>query len=69
MADENSGILTQERRSNWVRLRTLIVLRWIAIAGQLAAITVAQRYFNLSLKIGLCYLAIGASVISSPDRR
>ena len=54
MADENSGILTQERRSNWVRLRTLIVLRWIAIAGQVAAITVAQRYFNLSLEIGLC---------------
>ena len=65
MADQNTGILTQERRSNWVRLRTLIVLRWIAIAGQLAAITVAQRYFNLSLEIGLCYLAIGASVIAN----
>ncbi|NNE88942.1 MAG: ActS/PrrB/RegB family redox-sensitive histidine kinase [Silicimonas sp.] len=54
-----------EHRSNWVRLRTLIVLRWIAIFGQLAAITVAQRLFNLDLNVGLCFLAIGASIIAN----
>ena len=32
------GLLNAERRSNWVRLRTLNVLRWIAIVGQLSAI-------------------------------
>ncbi len=52
-----------QHRSNWVRLRTLIVLRWIAIFGQLAAITVAQRMYTLDLNIGLCFLAIGASII------
>ncbi|NNE80102.1 MAG: ActS/PrrB/RegB family redox-sensitive histidine kinase [Silicimonas sp.] len=52
-------------RSFWVRLRTLIVLRWIAIVGQLVAITVAQRMFNLDLNIGLCFLAIGASIIAN----
>lgn len=52
-----------QHRSNWVRLRTLIVLRWIAIFGQLAAITVAQRLFDLKLDIGLCFLAIGAAII------
>lgn len=55
----------REHRSNWVRLRTLIVLRWIAIFGQLAAITVAQRLFSLDLEIGLCFLAIGASIIAN----
>ncbi len=65
MADPDTALLTPETRSNWVRLRTLIVLRWIAIAGQLAAITVAQRYFNLSLELGLCYVAIGASIIAN----
>ena len=65
MADPHPGLLAEETRSNWVRLRTLIVLRWIAIAGQLAAITVAQRFFNLSLELGLSYVAIGASVIAN----
>lgn len=52
-------------RSNWVRLRTLIVLRWIAIAGQLAAITVARRQFDLDLNLGLCFLAIGAAITAN----
>lgn len=54
-----------EHRSNWVRLRTLIVLRWIAVSGQLVAITVAQRLFDLQLEIGLCFLAIGASIVAN----
>ena len=53
------------QRSNWVRLRTLIVLRWVAIGGQLAAITVAQRLFDLDLNLGLCFLAIGASIVAN----
>ncbi|NND17359.1 MAG: ActS/PrrB/RegB family redox-sensitive histidine kinase [Silicimonas sp.] len=53
----------RERRSNWVRLRTLIVLRWIAIFGQLAAITLAQRLFDLNLELGLCFMVIGASIV------
>lgn len=54
-----------EHRSNWVRLRTLIVLRWFAIFGQLVAITVAQRLFNLDLNVGLCFLAIGTSIVAN----
>jgi two-component system sensor histidine kinase RegB len=57
--------LFKSRRSNWVRLRTLIFLRWIAIAGQLAAITVAQRLFDLDLELGLCFLAIGAAITAN----
>jgi two-component system sensor histidine kinase RegB len=55
----------RNRRSNWVRLRTLVFLRWIAIAGQLAAITVAQRLFDLDLDLGLCFLAIGAAITAN----
>jgi two-component system, sensor histidine kinase RegB len=57
--------LIEQRRSNWVRLRTLIVLRWIAIGGQLAAIFVAQAAFDITLDVGLCYLAVGAAVIAN----
>ena len=52
-------------RSNWVRLRTLIVLRWIAIFGQLAAITVAMRLFDLDLDVGLCFMVIGISIMAN----
>jgi len=65
MSHPSTGLLIEERRSNWVRLRTLIVLRWIAIAGQLSAIVIAQRLFNLNLDFGLCLLAIGASIIAN----
>ncbi len=52
-------------RSSWVRLRTLILLRWVAILGQVIALTVAQRVYGLRLEIGLCYLAVGVSVIAN----
>lgn len=59
------GFLTEHRRDNWVRLRTMIMLRWVAIIGQLVALIVAQQAFNLTLELGLCYLAIGASVAAN----
>ena len=59
------GYDPKEHRFNWVRLRTLIFLRWVAIFGQLAALTVAQRMFDLQLDIGLCFLAIGVSIVAN----
>lgn len=54
-----------ESRRQWVRMRTLIFLRWLAVAGQLMAITVADRWLGLQLDLGLCYLAVSASVLSN----
>jgi two-component system sensor histidine kinase RegB len=54
-----------ETRSNWVRLRTLILLRWMAIGGQLAAIIVVDRIYGMQLPLGLCYLAVGASIVAN----
>lgn len=65
MPRSGMGLLHGQERSTWIRLRTLILLRWVAIAGQLAAITVAQRLYNLQLELGLCYLAVGVSVIGN----
>ncbi len=50
-------------RGDWVRLRTLVALRWLAIAGQTGAVFVASRYIGLDLRLDLCGLAIGASVL------
>lgn len=65
MQAEPRDFWSTDARSNWIRLRTMIWLRWIAIAGQLSAISVAQYLYNLQLELGLCYLAIGASVIGN----
>lgn len=62
---DKPGFLSPAPAGNWVRLRTLIFLRWMAIIGQLAAITIADRWFDLTLSLGLCYLAVGASIIAN----
>lgn len=56
---------TRTQRHNWVRLRTIIMLRWAAIVGQLVAITVAQQMYNLQIELGLCYLVVGASIVAN----
>ncbi|NEX48119.1 sensor histidine kinase RegB [Pseudotabrizicola algicola] len=65
MLSQGAALLSRDTRSDWVRLRTLIFLRWMAIAGQLAAITVADRYYEMQLPLGLCYLAVGASIVAN----
>ncbi len=51
--------------ANMVRLRTLILVRWMAIAGQIAAILVASQAYGLQLPLGLCVLAVGLSVLAN----
>ena len=65
MAELAPGQKTARKADNWIRLRTLVLLRWWAIFGQVTALTVAQRLYNLELEIGFCYLAIGVSVVSN----
>ena len=62
-----TGILLTDgdQRNDWVRLRTLILLRWMAIAGQLAAIAVADRVYAMDLPLGACYLAVGMLVLAN----
>lgn len=63
MPESNMSLVLGQERSSWIRLRTMILLRWVAIAGQIVAITVAQQTYHLQLNLGLCYLAIGVSAV------
>ncbi len=65
MTQANIRPLSGRTRANWIRLRTMILLRWVAIIGQLIALTVAQIFYDIELALGLCFLAIGASVIAN----
>lgn len=63
MASALSGFQIAGAGANMVRLRTLILLRWMAIAGQVAAILAASLAYGLQLPLGLCALAVGLSVL------
>jgi two-component system, sensor histidine kinase RegB len=65
MAFVEMGLHAQGPRANWVRLRTLVLLRWMAIAGQVAAILVAGQVYGLDLPLGLCALAVGLSILAN----
>ncbi len=63
---ENTLLVQKGRqRGNWIRLRTIILLRWAAIAGQLTALIVARQMYNLRLEVDLCLLVIGVSVLGN----
>lgn len=46
---------------DWVRLRTLIYLRWLAIAGQTAALVAAVYLLGIEVRVDLCALLVGLS--------
>ena len=60
-----SPLYERPERADWLRMRTLILLRWMAIVGQMAALLVADRHYGLQLPFGLCLLAVGSAVIAN----
>lgn len=65
MAESELQFFQEQQRSNWVRLRTLVILRWFAIVGQITAIVVATRIYDLQVEIGSAALIIGSAIIAN----
>ncbi|MGO4914631.1 sensor histidine kinase RegB [Pseudogemmobacter sp. W21_MBD1_M6] len=63
MANPTTKLFNQEARSDWLRLRTLILLRWMAIIGQITTIAVAHQVYHIRLELGYCAFAVGTSVV------
>ncbi len=63
MAAAPDSPINSQPRSNWLRMRTLTNLRWLAIVGQAGAVILATSFLGLTINIGLAMLAIGASVL------
>ncbi len=55
----------RDRHSEWVRLGTLTLLRWIAIVGQTGTIVVATSVLGMRLDPWLCGIAVGLSALSN----
>jgi two-component system sensor histidine kinase RegB len=63
MMPENAVTVSRDnQRSRWIKLRTTILLRWVAILGQSAAVLVAVQFYSLRLELDLIIFAIGISV-------
>lgn len=65
MSDSQLGVLKGRERGNWVRLRTIILLRWAAVVGQLVALFVAQQAYGLQIEMALCLLVVSVSVMGN----
>lgn len=63
MTETSLPLVSGNRRGNWISLRTITMVRWIAIIGQVTALIVAQQMFRLDLEYELCFLAIGVSAL------
>ena len=54
-----------QERSNWVRLRTLVTLRWFAALGQAVAAIVAANLYKLEFQYGMVGLVIASAVLAN----
>ncbi|MEL6999671.1 MAG: ActS/PrrB/RegB family redox-sensitive histidine kinase [Pseudomonadota bacterium] len=59
---QHHSLFNLRARGDWVRLRTLLVLRWMAITGQAATVLFATQVLSFQLPLAVCALAISASV-------
>ncbi|MEO1639560.1 MAG: ActS/PrrB/RegB family redox-sensitive histidine kinase [Pseudomonadota bacterium] len=58
-------LFRDQQRSQWVRLRTLVTLRWFAVLGQATAIFVAVRFYDLTMEVGLAAFVILSAVMAN----
>lgn len=63
VAPAPQDIAARDLRSEWVRLRTLILLRWAAIAGQAAAMIVAVAGYGIGIDLALGLVIVAASAL------
>lgn len=56
-------LIQEQTRIGWVRLATLVNLRWLAILGQAVAVLVATQVYGLRLPLGLLLAVIGIAVV------
>jgi two-component system sensor histidine kinase RegB len=65
MPDTSADLFEANPGRSWIRLRTLNILRWIAVAGQIGAIGVADRVFGIQIELGYAAAVIGLSIIAN----
>ena len=62
MAEPSENIISHEARFSWVRLRTLVMLRWMTIIGQTVVLWVAVTWLRVDLRIDFAATVVGSAV-------
>jgi two-component system sensor histidine kinase RegB len=62
MINNQQNLFYQPVRDEWVRLRTFIYLRWLAVFGQSGAVIAGFFFLNLSLRLDLIFSLVLLSV-------
>ena len=62
MSTTEFDMFQSRQRSDWVRLRTLAKLRWIAILGQTFALIISVQVFDLHIQTGFAAMTVIASI-------
>lgn len=65
MIQQFIGLTARETRNDWVRLQTLVLLRWMAITGQITALLVATLVLDLQLPLGGCAAMVGLAICAN----
>lgn len=65
MPNAEIQLFQEQQRSNWVRLRTLVTLRWFAIIGQSIAVFMAIRFYEVQIDVSFPAFVIGVSIIAN----
>lgn len=62
MSGRNESVFTATERSGWLRLRTLLALRWLALGGQIAAMVLCLL-MGIDIPVGPLLLIFGAGAL------
>jgi len=65
MSMSDFELLRERDARSGVRLRTLVLIRWFAIAGQFTAIITALWFFGVQFEYGFAIMTVGASVVAN----
>ena len=65
MSDPDFPPFSDMHRSDWVRLHTLVGLRWFVAIGQAVGIIVAVRIYGLQIEIGYASIVVGTATLAN----
>lgn len=51
--------------STWIRMRTVILLRWTAVIGQIGSVLAVTLWFDIALPLAACAVTIGMLMVTN----
>lgn len=65
MSPDATGPIEGVSPNTWIKIRTLVLVRWMAIIGQIAALLIAKLWLDLALPYSACGAVIIGSILAN----